>query len=111
LDFTADESVLGKPIAGDLREGKVTLPIIYLLQRADGYAAELIRRVVDERTVTPEVWREISRLLVEHHAIESAYAKAVEYARAARQHLDVFPASSERAALAALTDYVLTRDR
>jgi octaprenyl-diphosphate synthase len=111
LDFTAEESALGKPIGGDLREGKVTLPVIYLLQRADRYAADLIRGVVHERAVTPERWREISQLLVEHHAIESAHSKAVEYAQKARSELAVFPATPERAALEALTDYVLSRDR
>jgi octaprenyl-diphosphate synthase len=111
LDFTADQAALGKPIGGDLREGKVTLPVIYLLQRADGYAAELVRSVVIERTVTPESWREISRLLVEHRAIESDYAKAVEYVQKARAQLEIFPPTPERAALEALTDYVLTRDR
>ena len=63
LDYTADQEALGKPIGGDLREGKVTLPIIFLLQRGGAEADRLIRAVVQERAVTPEQWREILRLL------------------------------------------------
>jgi octaprenyl-diphosphate synthase len=111
LDFTADQEVLGKPIGGDLREGKVTLPIIYLLQRAGEPADTLVRRVVAERAVTPEDWREIRRLLVEHRAVDEAYEKAGEFAERAKQQLDVFPPSLERDALMALPDFVLARDR
>jgi len=111
LDFTADEEVLGKPIGGDLREGKVTLPIIYMLQRAGEPADALVRRVVAERAVTTEDWREIRRLLVEHLAIDSAYEKATEFAELAKQQLAIFPPSQERDALIALPDFVLSRDR
>jgi len=111
LDFTADQEVLGKPIGGDLREGKVTLPIIYLLQRAGEEADTLVRRVVAERSVTPEDWREIRRLLVEHRVIDSAYEKATEVAEEAKQQLAIFPPSPERDALIALPDFVLSRDR
>jgi octaprenyl-diphosphate synthase len=110
LDFTADQAVLGKPIGGDLREGKVTLPIIYLLQRAPE-ADPLVRRVVAERAVTPEDWREIRRMLVEQRAVDAAFEKATEFAEAAKQHLAIFPASPERDALLALPDFVLSRDR
>src|SRR3982750_3557170 len=48
LDYTADERALGKPVGGDLREGKVTLPIIYLLQRGGPEADPLIRGVASE---------------------------------------------------------------
>ncbi len=58
LDFTGDEVVLGKPVGGDLREGKMTLPVIHLLQRG-GEGAELIRRIVDARAATLEEWREL----------------------------------------------------
>jgi octaprenyl-diphosphate synthase len=110
LDFTADQAVLGKPIGGDLREGKVTLPVIYLLQRAPE-ADPLVRRVVAERAVTAEDWREIRRFLVEHRAVDAAYERATEFAQGAKQHLDVFPPSPERDALLALPDFVLSRDR
>ena len=111
LDFTADQDALGKPIGGDLREGKVTLPVIFLLQRGGQDADNLIRSVVSERAVTPDQWREIRRMLVEHRATDLAYARAVEYAERAKDCLAVFPPSRERDALLALPDYVLSRDR
>ena len=111
LDYTADETALGKPVGGDLREGKVTLPVIYLLQRGGEEADRLIRGVVTERAVTKEQWREITRLLRDLRAPELAYEKAIEYATLAKRSLDVFPPSRERDALQALADYVTARDR
>jgi octaprenyl-diphosphate synthase len=110
LDYTAEEALLGKPAGSDLREGKVTLPIINLLRRGGPAAHDLIGAVVRDRTVTPDAWCEIRRLLRETHATDSALHTATEYAEAAKRHLAVFPASPERDALAALPDYVLMRD-
>jgi octaprenyl-diphosphate synthase len=110
LDFTADQTSLGKPIGGDLREGKITLPIIYLLQRSPE-ADALVRTVVKERSVTPDAWRELTRLLADHRALDDVYDKALSYAEAAKKCLDVFAPSPDRDALLALPDYVLSRDR
>ncbi len=111
LDYTADQAALGKPIGGDLREGKVTLPIILLLQRGGAESDRLVRGVVQERAVTPDQWRDILALLREHRATDQAYERAVEYASRAKGCLAAFPASRERDALMALPDYVLARDR
>ena len=112
LDFTADETALGKPIGGDLREGKITLPVIFLLERTGPDVLELVQGVVSSRSVTPEGWRTIRELLTRHGAVEAAYERAVEYAdRAKRGLLAAFPSSAERDGLVALTDYVLNRDR
>jgi octaprenyl-diphosphate synthase len=111
LDYTADESALGKPVGGDLREGKVTLPIILLLQRGGAEADALIRTIVQERSVSSEQWRDIIRLLNEHGTPELAYSRALEYATRAKAALAAFPPSRERDGLVALTDYVLARDR
>lgn len=113
LDFTADQTALGKPVGGDLREGKVTLAAIHLLGQSgkDSRADDIIRGAVDKRTITMDEWRKLSVLLREHHSIEYAYDKAVEYAATAKQYLDVFSPSTERDALLALPDYVLARDR
>ncbi|MCA1651190.1 MAG: polyprenyl synthetase family protein [Acidobacteria bacterium] len=79
LDYTADAEVLGKPAGSDLREGKVTLPIISLLKHGGDEAGALIRAVVQDRAVTGDQWRDILRMLHESRATELAYERAVEY--------------------------------
>jgi octaprenyl-diphosphate synthase len=111
LDLTGTEASLGKPVASDLREGKLTLPIIYLMRRADGVAGALVETVVRERSLTPERWQQMFALLVEHRAFDYAQVKAAEHADRAKSHLAIFPPSPERDALMALPDYVLSRDR
>jgi octaprenyl-diphosphate synthase len=111
LDFTADETALGKPVASDLREGKITLPIIHLLGRGGPRAHQLVESVVRERQLTPDVWRELGTLLAEHRSIENAGERALGFATAAKRHLALFPPTRERDALMALPDYVLSRDR
>ena len=111
LDLTGSVERLGKPVGSDLREGKITLPVITLLKKADVTTGDLIRAVVRDRELPRERWEAISRKLVEHHAIEDAYARAVTFVEEAKQALQVFPPSPERDALMALPDYVLTRDR
>ncbi len=111
LDFTGETESMGKPIGGDLREGKITLPIIHLLRHAGPEASALIRSVVKDRHVTADVWTRIKMLLAEYRSIDYAYARAVEFGDHAKRHLRVFPDTPERDALMALADYVLVRDR
>jgi octaprenyl-diphosphate synthase len=112
LDFTGDAQAVGKPIASDLREGKVTLPLIHLLRQSnDGEGSRIVRDVVASHNVSPEQWAVLLRMLKEHASIDSAYRRAVEYAERAKKPLYAFPPSSERDALLALPDYVLSRDR
>jgi octaprenyl-diphosphate synthase len=111
FDYVADESALGKPIGSDLREGKVTLPVIYLLKQGDERADTIVRSVVQDRTISPEDWRTLKGLLGEYRAIDRASERALEFVGLAKQCLEVFPPTREREALMALPDYVLSRDR
>jgi octaprenyl-diphosphate synthase len=111
LDFTGEEDVLGKPIGGDLREGKMTLPIIHLLSQDDEQADALVRAVVDTRNITKEEWRDLRALLKRYDSIEYAHRGAVGFVERAKKALYAFPAGPEREALMALPDYVLSRDR
>jgi len=110
LDFTADERVLGKPVANDLREGKLTLPIILLLEQARSQALPAVQAVLDDRGFERVSPGEIVRLVREHGALERARAIAERYAEAARRDLDVFEPSPYRDALQALPDFILARD-
>jgi octaprenyl-diphosphate synthase len=112
LDFTGDAEAVGKPIGSDLREGKVTLPLIHLQQHANGGPGrQIIRDIISSRSVEPGQWHELLRTLKEHASIDYAYRKAEDFAERAKKPLYAFPASSEREALLALPDYVLARDR
>lgn len=111
LDYTADQEALGKPIGGDLREGKVTLPIIFLLEGGPGEADAIVRDTVRDRVIDDTRWERLRELLAETRSTERAFARANEHAAKAKAHLGIFPPSFERDALMALPDYVLARDR
>jgi octaprenyl-diphosphate synthase len=110
LDLTADEKVLGKPVANDLREGKLTLPAIFTLQRAGAPGLEKVRAVLDDRGFARVPAHEIARLARDCGALGEARALAERYAEAARRDLQPFERSPYREALAVLPDFILARD-
>jgi octaprenyl-diphosphate synthase len=110
LDFTADEKVLGKPVNNDLREGKLTLPAIFTLQRAGAEGLEKVRAVLDDRGFARVPAQEIARLARDCGALGEARALAERYAEAARHDLQAFERSRYREALAVLPDFILARD-
>jgi octaprenyl-diphosphate synthase len=110
LDFTADEKVLGKPTANDLREGKVTLPVIFLLRRGGRAGKEMVSTVLADRGFDRVSREELVELAREHGALEEARALAERYATQARQDLAAFERSRYREALLALPDFILARD-
>jgi len=111
LDFTGAAEALGKPIGGDLREGKITLPLIHLLNHGGLESGDLIRNAVRDRDISPEKWARLKALLNEHRSIDYAYGRAVEFGETAKRQLRLFPPSPDRDALMGLADFVLLRDR
>ena len=111
LDFTGEEVALGKPIGGDLREGKMTLPLIHLLARGDARAQSLIRQAVESRHVGLDEWREIRGFLAQSRSLDYAQRVASDYVERAKKALYAFPPSAGRDALLYLPDYVIARDR
>ena len=112
LDLTGREEVIGKPVASDLREGKMTLPLIHALRHAAPDFRERVSDIVRERQVSAAEWQEVLAVLAEHRSLDYAFRKAGDYARQAQDTLlAAFPPSAERDALAALPEYVLSRDR
>ncbi|MBI2187477.1 MAG: polyprenyl synthetase family protein [Acidobacteria bacterium] len=111
LDFTGDEVALGKPVGGDLREGKLTLSVIHLLTQDDGRARALVGKIARDRAVDVDEWRQLRAMLAETRSIEYAQNTALSFVDRAKQALQAFPANDAREALLFLPDYVVSRDR
>lgn len=111
LDFVADQDRLGKAIGADLREGKRTLPLIAMLERARPAELERVRALLRHRTLEPAELEEIRHLVLEHEGVEYARARAHAYAQAAKADLEPFPPSEARDTLVLVADFVVDRDR
>lgn len=111
LDFVADQDRLGKAIGADLREGKRTLPLIAMLERASPGELERVRALLRRRALEPAELAEIRRLVLEHEGVDYARARAHAYAQAAKTDLEAFRPSEERETLAFVADFVVDRDR
>jgi octaprenyl-diphosphate synthase len=110
LDLTSTESALGKPVASDLREGKVTLPLIYLMRRGDPTIRDQIATVVADRGFTRVSHDEIRATLHREGTIEEARELASAYARRAETCLELFPRSAARDCLLELPRFAVERE-
>ena len=111
LDFTSNEKTLGKPVLSDLKEGKVTLPLIYALERCSPAEAARVKQVLSERrfdSIRPE---EILELVEKYSTLGQAQQKAGAFAETARNQLAEFPGSIYKDALLEVTRFVIDRDR
>ena len=123
LDFTASPEQLGKPVLSDLKEGKVTLPLIFALEmkaapgsngsdgnEANGAGGRMqVAKVLEERgfqSVRPE---QITKLVRETGALDRAAKLAHEYVSRAKSALNDLPESEYRRALMAVPDFILER--
>ncbi|MFI5387914.1 MAG: polyprenyl synthetase family protein, partial [Fimbriimonadales bacterium] len=104
------ETVLGKPVGSDLREGKVTLPLIYALDRAtadERAQVETILRDGHYETVPFEI---VLTLIRNYSGVERAMERAGAFTGKARKLIDEFPDGPAQRALLALTDLITGRD-
>ena len=111
LDLTASESVLGKPVASDLREGKVTMAVIHALERCTPQEREKIATVLRDRAFNGVTHADILAILNRYGALEAANARAAEYAEAARKAICTFPDSEIKRALLWAPDFVVAREK
>ena len=110
LDFTSREKILGKPVGNDLREGKVTLPLIYALEAADAEERKLVETVLADGNYDQVPFSKILHVLNRHRGIERAQERAESFTEKARAIIAEFPESPYQRALAAVTELVTARD-
>ncbi len=109
LDFTSSEKTLGKPIGSDLREGKVTLPLIYLLARCTASEAEKIACVLREGGFHSVQFTEVLDLIERYDILQVARAKAQDLAITAEQSLVGISESPCKDALRSLAEFIAER--
>lgn len=110
LDFTGNETSLGKPAGADLLEGKVSLPMIFLLQREPRFRAKA-QRVIAEGSYENVSRESLLRALEDTGALGLAQERAIEFAEAARSALDGLSDSPYARALSDIPAYIVERDR
>ncbi len=111
LDLTASEDVLGKPVASDLREGKVTMAVIHSLERCTESERRLIANVVDERAVNGGTHGEVLDILNRYGSLDAAHDCALRYAELARNAICNFPDGEIKRALLWAPEFVVARDK
>jgi len=109
LDYTASASDLGKPVLSDLREGKLTLPILLALPRLTPFERAKVESVLAEREFRRASSAEILELIERHGTVAEARSIADQWADRARLALAELPAGDAHPTLAAAVDFVLAR--
>jgi octaprenyl-diphosphate synthase len=110
LDLTASEAVLGKPVASDLREGKVTMAVIHALDRCTAAERRLVETVLEERAFVSVNHQQILDMLRRYGSIQYAYDEAAKHADAARKAICSFPDSEIKRALLMIPEFVVARN-
>ncbi|RMF83789.1 MAG: polyprenyl synthetase family protein [Nitrospirae bacterium] len=110
LDYVAEEERLGKLVGKDLMEGKVTLPLILLLERASAADRPRVEEIILKDNLEPPDLKEILLLLDRYAVLEACMEVSGEHVRRAKEALSPFPASEARDACYALADFVVERD-
>jgi len=110
LDFVSRESMPGRPAGGDLRKGKVTLPLVYALEQASVSERNLVASVLQDRSYDAVPFANVLALVDRYSGIQRTRARARQFTDRARQIVAEFPDSLCLRALFTLTDLVTERD-
>ncbi len=109
LDYSAQESQLGKSVGDDFREGKITLPVILAFARGNDGDRRFWCRVMEDLDQRPEDFDQGLARLHQTGALADTREQAREYAETARETLSIFPDNAYRRALADIADFCVDR--
>jgi octaprenyl-diphosphate synthase len=109
IDYTSDTGALGKKAGADLREGKLTLPVIAALQAADRRDRERMTAIIRNASFTIEDFETLKRLLHQYGGLSYTEAKAQEHIALAKEALQLFDPSETADILNDLADFTLQR--
>jgi len=109
LDYTADTKVLGKEVGADLKEGKLTLPVIYSLKSADMKDRNRMEDIIKNKNFSVNDFKTLVELLKEYKGISYTQKLASEHIEKAKEALSIFEPSETKEILVKVADYALNR--
>jgi octaprenyl-diphosphate synthase len=110
LDLTSTREAMGKPVVSDLREGKITLPVSFVVRNGGDEDTGKVRTVLAERDFLSVGRSEILTLVEKHGGVNRTRVVAEEYARRATMVLETFPPSAYRDAIVSIPGFILNRN-
>ncbi len=108
LDLNGKSSVIGKPVGGDIKEKKITLPLIFSLNNVSKTEANKIRKIIKNGNSREDI-KKVVDFVRANNGIEFALEKANEFSETAKQALTIFPDSPSKIALGSLVDFIINR--
>jgi len=110
LDFEGEQKVFGKKKGTDLRDGKITLPLIYALQQVNRAHRNRILKYAKKNASQSDI-RTVIHFIRDYGGMDYAFNKAKKLVDDARSMLDVFPDSEYKQSLIALNDFIVNRNK
>ena len=111
LDFIGDVDVMGKPVGNDLKDRRVTLPLLFALGRATSREASHIRQLIMDGSIDASAWKTVLEFIKRHGGIEYALSSARGFAERAKACLAGIDESPPKRALLAITEQVVARQQ
>jgi len=108
LDYEGTVKIIGKPVGGDIKEKKLTLPLIYSLNNVSAKEASHIRKIIKNGSNKQNV-KEVIQFVRENGGINYAIERAKSYSDKAKEALSILPDSQSKIALQALVEFVIDR--
>lgn len=109
LDLIAEEKTLGKPLGSDIREGKITLPLICVMREGDKKDKEWIGSLFKSNQIDTPTLKRVRDIVNHYNGIEYSFKKAEEYGSACKKDLKSLQKSESQHALLQFADYVVNR--
>ena len=109
LDYCSTKTIFGKEIGKDFFEGKVTLPIIFLCQKANESEREYIRKIFKKNNRSKNEFEEIQNLVKKYDSINICFKRAEHFVNISYNALNIFRPSREKSILQNLTSFSLER--
>lgn len=110
LDYTSSERVFGKPVGKDLREGKMTLPLIYTLSQSEASEKKRVKALLTNPGTTDDDYQDIIDLVRRNGALDRVQQEAQEFVDHAADCLKIFPDSETKRELIRLSQHIIDRE-